>query len=99
MWSAYNGVTWDADRSNLVARTSCGRESRFDSEPEVVCVLAKALKNKHQYGIRKLQMPIVVHLRIGSEFKGVLLSRFCTFCNRFCFGYCLFADIALRDEA
>ena len=99
MWSAYKGVTWDADQSNLAARTSCGRESRFDSEPAAVCVLAKALKKKHQYGIRKLQMLIVVHLRIGSEFKGVLHSRFCTFCHRGVFGYCLFADTALRDEA
>jgi len=53
----------------------------FDSEPEAVCVLAKALKKQQQYGIRMLQRLIVVHLRIGSGFNGVLLSRFCTFCH------------------
>ena len=42
----------------------------FDSEPEAVCVFAKALK---------MQRPTVVHLRIGSGFKGVLLSNFLQF--------------------
>ena len=82
----------------MVARTSCGRESRFDSEPEAVCVLAKAVKKQQQFGIRKLQR-LIVHLRSGSGFKGVLLSRFCTFCHQGVFGYCLVADKILRDGA
>ena len=75
----------------MVARTSCGRESRFDSEPEVVCVSAKALKKQQQYGIRKLQRLIVVHLRIGSGFKGVKVL--------YMLGCCLVADNILRDGA
>ena len=74
----------------MVARTSCGRESRFGSEPEVVCVLAKALKKQQQYGIRKLQR-LVVHLRIGSGFKGVKVL--------YMLGCCLVADNILRDGA
>ena len=81
-----------------MARTSCGRESHFDAEPEVVCVLAKALEKKQQHGIRRLKRPIV-HLRIGSGFKGVGLSRFCTFCHQGFLGYCLVADKVLHDGA
>jgi len=73
-----------------VARTSCGQKSRFGSEPEVVCVLAKALKKQQQYGIRKLQR-LVVHLRIGSGFKGVKVL--------YMLGCCLVADNILRDGA
>ena len=54
----------------------------FDSEPEAVCVFAKALKT---------QRPTVVHLRIGSGFKGVKVL--------YMLGCCLVADNILRDGA